>query len=174
MKQSDRLAKVQRERSKALARAGHLAELQAAGAARAVALHEAEVQLERIAQRLPEALSAGLSVAEVARSVGVSRQTVYELKARYGDVGDLRLAVLQAILLLSPATTSDIAERLSRDGSEVGPIIDELLEREWIDFDVEQRIYASDDAEAVQVWSCTPAGLQAFEHWTAEIVGELE
>ena len=41
----------------------HLTESQAAGAARAAALHEADVQLERIARVLPVALASDLSVA---------------------------------------------------------------------------------------------------------------
>ena len=168
MNQSDRVAKLQLERSKQLARAAHLAELQAAATARAVALHEAEVQLDRIARRLPEALSAGLSVSEIARSMGVSRQTVYELKGRYGDVGDLRLAVLQAVLLLPGATDAEIAERLGRDVSEIDPVLREFLKREWVDVEPENRIYASGEDESVAIWSCTMAGLKVFENWTAD------
>ena len=68
----------------ALVRGLHLSELQAAGAARAVALHQAELELDRVARLLPDALQAGISLAEIARVAGVSRPTLYELRARYG------------------------------------------------------------------------------------------
>ena len=68
------------------------------GAARELALLQAEQQLDRLARLLPNALAGGLSLAEISRVTGVSRPTLYELKARYDDSdADLRLAVLQAV-----------------------------------------------------------------------------
>jgi cell division protein ZapA (FtsZ GTPase activity inhibitor) len=164
MEKTDRIAKLAREKGKVLARTLHLRELQAAGAARALALHEADEQLERIAQRLPDALSAGLSVTEISRSSGVSRQTVYELKARQGTIGDVRLAVLQAVMLHSPITTQQIAKRLKRPTDEVSRVASELFDKEWID--VESLGYVDEDGGREPAWCCTFDGYQTLEQWT--------
>ena len=72
------------EKGKALVRALHLSELVATSKAREVALHEAEAQFDRIARLLPDALKGGISMTEIARVTGISRPTLYELRARYG------------------------------------------------------------------------------------------
>ena len=173
MSRSEKLAQLHRERGKSLVRAAHLGEIQAAGAARELALHEADEQLDRIARRLPEALAAGLTISEIARSAGVSRQTLYELKGRYGSVGDVRLAVLQSVALHWPAFTDEIAAALGRPHDEIESILyayvcDELVEP---DLTVE-RSSVTDEREFA--WDLTSAGRDALEQWTSEVEADLK
>jgi hypothetical protein len=108
----DRETRLKREKGKATVRALHLSELEAAGAARARAIAEADKQLDRVARLLPDALSGGLSLSEIGRVARVSRQTLYELRARYSDSdGDLRLAVLQSVAWMQPTTADEVAEQ---------------------------------------------------------------
>lgn len=141
-------------------------ELQSAGESRALALEQADQQLERIALRLPEALAAGLSITEIARTSGVSRQTLYELKARHGNVGDVRLAALQTVLMYSPITTEKIAEQLQRSEAEIGPLVTAFFHEELIDLDTSRRSVESGEVEPG--WRGTPLGLEALERWTFE------
>jgi hypothetical protein len=141
MEPKDRIVQVEQEQGKALVRTMHLTEIQAAGAARAAALHEAERQLDRVAKALPAALAAGLTVAEIARSAGVSRQTLYELKGRYGTVGDLRLAVLQLLATRAPLTLEMLAGAAARRRADVEAVVHELLESRdvrWIGVDTDE------------------------------------
>jgi DNA-binding MarR family transcriptional regulator len=133
MTRAERMAELRREQGKALVRTMHLTELQAAGAARAAALHESEQHLDRIARVLPDALSAGISLAEIARNTGVSRQTLYELKARYGD-GDVHLAVLQVIATHQPVSITELAERLSRSSRETKRVVDDYVNDGLVDW----------------------------------------
>jgi DNA-binding phage protein len=136
MDSRERMFQVQREQGKALVRSMHLAEIQAAGAARAAALHEAEAQLDRIAKALPAAIDAGISMAELARGAGVSRQTLYELRGRYGSSADLELAVLQVLATKGPLTVDGVAEAVGRSAREVQRITDGLLgggDAEWVE-----------------------------------------
>jgi DNA-binding MarR family transcriptional regulator len=163
MTTTDREDMFRRERGKALVRALHLGELQAAGAKRALALDEAEEQLDRIARLLPDALHGGLTMTEISRVTGISRPTLYELKARYGDsVGDLRLAVLQSIALKA-STSGEIADRLKRDHSDVGSAIGEYQRNELVDFEPVEL----EDGEDLE-YSLTLKGLETLEHWQFE------
>jgi DNA-binding phage protein len=127
MEQTDRLTQVNREKGKTLVRAMHLSEFQAAGAARAVALHEADEQLDRIARALPDALNAGVPLAEIARSSGVSRQTLYELKARYDPAGDIELAVLQSVATRQPTSVAELAQWLNRSSGDINPVVESFV-----------------------------------------------
>ncbi len=120
----DRIARLKREKGKALVRAMYLAEFQAAAAIRAVALDKANDQLDRIARALPDALNAGLSLAEIARSAGVSRQTLYELKPRYDPSGDVHLAVLQTIATRQPISVQELAQQLNRSVGDVDLVVE--------------------------------------------------
>jgi DNA-binding IclR family transcriptional regulator len=111
----------------------HLTELQAAGAARVVALNESEQQLDRIARVMPNALNAGISLAEIARNTGVSRQTLYELKPRYDPSGDISLAVLQTIATRQPISVLELAERLNRSFSDVEPVVESFVAGKLVD-----------------------------------------
>lgn len=142
-------------------RALHLSELQAAGAARTLALHEADQQLDRIAHRLPEAIAAGISMTEIARVTGVSRPTLYALRARYSeDERDLRFAVLQTILRHGPVDRRGIAEHLERPRDETDAIIDQLLKAGMVSEDIE-----TDGPEPIMEVYVTDRGLADFEAW---------
>lgn len=163
MTATDREEMFRRERGKALVRALHLGELQAAGAKRALALDAAEDQLDHIAKLLPDALQGGLTMTEISRVTGISRPTLYELKARYGDsVGDLRLAILQS-LALKAGTTDEMAARLKRKSSEVGELIGGFVQEEWVGFDPIE----SEDGTELQYY-LTLEGLKMLEHWQFE------
>lgn len=161
MTSEERRTAIQAEQTKGLVRALHQSELQAAGARRAVALHAAEQELDRIARRIPEALQAGLSMSEVSRLTGISRQTLYELKGRYGSVKDLRLAVLQS-LALERSTATELADRLGRSRDEISPILDEFEANEWIEGDVREYL----DGGADWDYGLLIAGMTALENWT--------
>jgi DNA-binding phage protein len=133
MTRSERMAEIRREQGKTLVRAMHLSELQAAGAARAVALNESEQQLDRIARVMPNALNAGISLAEIARNTGVSRQTLYELKPRYDPSGSIRLAVLQTIATRQPISVHELAERLNRSFSDIEPVVESFVDGKLVD-----------------------------------------
>ncbi|HEV3094051.1 MAG TPA: HTH domain-containing protein [Solirubrobacteraceae bacterium] len=133
MTRSERMAEIRREKGKALVRAVHLTELQAAGAARAVALSESEQQLDRIARIMPNALNAGISLAEIARNTGVSRQTLYELKPRYDPSGEIDLAVLQMIATRQPITARELAQQLNRSARTVKPLVERFIEGGFVD-----------------------------------------
>ena len=136
----------------------HLSELQAAGAARAVALHQADVELDRVARLLPDALQAGISLAEIARVAGVSRPTLYELRARYGGtVGDMRLAVLQALATHGALSPDEVAERVGGDDEERARVL-----ADYVDKYVE--VWPDEDGNAA--YEITPNGLDLLEHWT--------
>lgn len=153
------------EKGKALVRALHLSELVAASKAREVALHEAEAQFDRIAHLLPDALKGGISMTEIARVTGISRPTLYELRARYGgSVGDLRLAVLQAVIADNAATTASVAERLGRPTGDIELVVGDFVDRKWLDWDVEE----IGDKEYEQQLRVTLAGLETLEHWQFE------
>lgn len=162
MSETDRRATMQREKGRGLVRALHLSELQAAGAARELALHEAEQQVDRIARVLPDALAAGLNMSEVARVTGVSRPTLYELRGRYAD-RDLTLAVFQTIANRGRATGPEIAEHLGRPMKRIGAVLKDLLEQQMVreDFNDEP------DDPAMEYW-LTDAGFAALEHYTFE------
>lgn len=164
MSSEERRKAIEAEKGKALVRALHQSELEAAGARRAVALHAAETELDRIARRMPEALQAGLSMSDIARLTGLSRPTLYGLRARYGSVGDLKLAVLQA-LAFGPSTEREIAEDLGRPVQEVGLLVSDFFQRDWID--VDGRREYEDGTDEVE-FGITAAGIETLENWTFE------
>ncbi|HEV2058198.1 MAG TPA: hypothetical protein VGR11_02505 [Solirubrobacteraceae bacterium] len=158
-------------------RALHESELESAGAARAEALRRADQELDRIARLIPDALGAGLSMTEIGRFTGVSRPTLYELRARYSDAPrDLRIAVMQALMTQDTSHPDAIAEHLGRSAAEVRPIIDDFLARQWIAYDFDgprSRLESDqkggvavvDDAGAETLLSVTLAGYEALERW---------
>jgi cell division protein ZapA (FtsZ GTPase activity inhibitor) len=112
----------------------HLSELSLAGKAGALALHEADEQLDRIARLLPDALQGGISMTKIGRITNVSRPTLYELRGRYGgSVGDLRLAILQAITMSNAVTAEQLAERLGRPRKDIDLVVDEFLNGELLE-----------------------------------------
>jgi transcriptional regulator with XRE-family HTH domain len=156
-----RHVRIQQEKGKALARAVQASELQAAGDRRELALHEADVQLERIARLLPNALQAGLSLSEIARVTRVSRPTLYELKARYTE-GDITLAVLQSVAARGPVTLRELADHLGRGESEVAAAVKAHVDADRMDWEA---ITWRDTGEDEIAYSLTGDGLDALEAW---------
>lgn len=158
---------LRREKGQALVRALHLSELQAAGAARALALHEADQQLDRIAHRLPEALAAGISLTEIARVTNVSRPTLYELRSRYrNEERDVRFAVLQTILGQGPIDRRGVAEHLARPHAEIDGVIDELLKSGKVSEDIN----ADGPEPIMEVW-VNERGFAEIEAWDFDDFG---
>lgn len=148
----------------------HQSEIQAAGVARALALHQAEEQLDRIARQIPEALAAGLSVSEIARISGLSRPTVYELRGRYSTSdGDLNFAVLSAVARLQPVTRNEVRETIGREPKVVGGVLGDLEASGHVSFDVDE----TEDG-VVQVWSLTSGGFGYLEAWDWQETDEGE
>lgn len=153
------------EKGKALVRALHLSELAATSKARELALHEAETQFDRIARLLPDALKGGISMTEIARVTGISRPTLYELRGRYGgSVGDLRLAILQAVITSNAVTVAQLVERLSRPRDDIDLVVDEFLGGELLEMEPEE--VGEDEWE--QQLHLTLEGLRFLEHWQFE------
>jgi DNA-binding phage protein len=161
MQAGDRERKLTQARSDSVIRALHVRGLSEAGAARAAALEEADRQLDRIARLLHDALAGGVSMTEIARVTSVSRQTLYELRGRYGDTADLRLAVLQALATQYPATVLGLAEHLGRPESEVGQIVRELMDEGLAEWEFDVRV-----EEGGRACAMTAAGLHALEQWS--------
>lgn len=162
MSTSDRVERMRRERGKALVRALHLSELESAGAKRKLALHRVDEQLDRIARLLPAALEGGVTLSEVARATGVSRPTLYELRARYSEQpGDVRLGVLQTVARMQWVSTDRVAEHLGRDPAKVLSQLVALCEEGLVEVDARP----SEDGDE-EVWALTaPEGYEALEHW---------
>ena len=157
MPRGDRERKLTQAQGTAVLRSVHLRGLSEAGSARAAALAEADNQLDRIARLLHDAIQGGVSISEIARVTGVSRQTLYELRARYGDTADLRLAVLQALLTQYPATLEEMANHLGRPKAEIEPLVLEFLDKGFA--------HESPDPDVGLAHAMTPAGLRALQEW---------
>lgn len=150
---------IRREKGQALVRALHLSELQAAGAARELALHEADTQLNRIARLLPDALGSGISIAEVARVTKVSRPTLYELRGRFSDDRrDVTFAVLQTIMGRGPIDKGGVAEHLERPRDEIASVVKELMARGEVDEDL------NEDVPMMELF-VTDRGFDRVEAW---------
>lgn len=161
MPTSDRDARLKREKGKATIRALHLSELAAAGAARARALAEADRQLDRVARLLHDALIGGLSLSEIGRVAKVSRQTLYELRARYSDLdGDLRLAVLQSVAWMQPVTVDELAEHLGRDAGDISRTVSGFVSEDFVDVGSRR----TEDGDEVE-FDLTAAGASTLENW---------
>jgi DNA-binding IclR family transcriptional regulator len=113
----------------------YVSDLEAAGEARAAALREADTQLDRIARLLPDATGAGLSLAEIARITGVSRPTLYQLRARYGDDAYLGPALLQAVASTGLARLDHLATSIGRPESELWPVLEHFTETDVLELE---------------------------------------
>lgn len=152
------------EKGRAIVRTLHANALQEAGAARRAALETAEAELDRIARLMPAALKGGLSLAEIARVTGVSRPTLYELRARYSESdADLRLAVLQTLATEGALSESELSRRLGGPRKGLSALIQALLDQGFLDGGVEE----GDDGP-YPLFSLSPQGLDLLEHWTFE------
>jgi hypothetical protein len=174
----NRKAQIQREKGRAVLRALHENELADAGTRRAAALVLADEQLDRIARLVPDAVEAGLGITEIARLTGLSRPTLYELRARYSESPrDLRIAVLQALMRHETSFPDTLPPHLKRPDAEIRPVIDDFFARGWIKWDVdggEPREppapgglqFARGDDGIVYPFAVTRAGYEALESWT--------
>jgi hypothetical protein len=141
------------EESRANARAVYVSQLEAAGGARVQALREADDQLDRIARILADAVNAGLSLTDVARITGVSRPTLYQLRARYGDShADLRMAILQAVADAGCASLGQLVETLGRPQGDLWPVLRDYVETGAVELE------PSDDEEPQPTFSLTEKG----------------
>jgi DNA-binding MarR family transcriptional regulator len=162
---ADRPTEAAQEKRRGVVRALHTAELEQAGRFRAAALEEADRQLDRIARLLPDALSGGLNLTEVARITGVSRPTLYELRARYGDsASDLNLAVLQSLATRGAQELGDLIGRIGRPAGEIRPVLDSFVKQGFIDEDVD---VDPPDEPRMMMW-LTSKGEALLEHWEFE------
>ena len=159
MPDEDRERKLIQAQGSAAIRSLHLRGLSEAGSARVVALEEADRQLDRIARLLHDAVDGGVSMSEISRVTGVSRQTLYELRGRYGDTSDLRLAVLQGVLTRYPADTHSLVEHLKRPEAEIQALVDELMDKGYVQ--------ETDDDEMGLAYAMTTQGLRALQVWAS-------
>jgi hypothetical protein len=151
---------VGREQRRATVRALHVAELEAAGNSRAEALSEADQQLDRIAQILPHALNAGLTVTDVGRVTGVSRPTLYQLRGRYSDApGHLRVAVLQAVASLGVAPLDALVSALGRPSEDFWPILSEFVDTQVME------VAPTEEEDPQPAFSLSANGHLLVEHW---------
>ena len=104
-------------------------------------------------------------MAEVARVTGVSRQTLYELRGRYGDTADLGLAVLQAVITQYPATKSDLAAYLTRSEEEVEQVVTELEDGGLI---AREEEFLAQAGWSEAPYAISQDGLRALETWSLE------
>jgi hypothetical protein len=177
---SDRSARIKRQKGQGIVRALHESELSNAGAEREHALRHAEYQLERIARLLPDAIDAGLGMTEIARLTGLSRPTLYELRGRYSESPrDLQLAVMQALMRRETSFPDALPAHLGRPVDEVRPVLTEFFKRGWIEWDVdggEPRpqpeegglIFAVGPEDLAYPYMITLAGYEALEQWKFE------
>ena len=160
MQDVPRHVRVAREKGRALARAVHISELEAAGAARELALHEAEQQLDRVARLLPDALGAGLTLSEISRIAGVSSPDA--LRAAHSGTGgserDLRLGVLQAVASRGPVAMEELADWLNHEEIELQRVVDAFIAGGEMEWDPEYRPGAI-------LLDITPRGMTALEGW---------
>jgi CRP-like cAMP-binding protein len=153
-----------REKARGAVRGLYLSEFAAIGRRRSAALRAADEELDRLARLLRNAVDAGIGMAEISRESGVSRPTLYQLRARYGATErDLRIAVLQATLERGDA--AEMAEELGIPREQVDSLVAEFEAAGWIRFDPEEEFSG---------WALTMEGLHALEEWTFEPADERE
>jgi len=151
-----------RERAKAAARSVFLGELADLGRQRGEALQRAEDLADRIARVLPDALAAGIQLTEIGKVTGVSRPTLYSLRARYEvRPHGLHLAVIGA-LANGGRLHSDLVEA-------IGEPVDDVLTQLERDGEIESRVIDIDEPDDGQ----PPSPVTAYE-LTRQGVGVLE
>ncbi len=142
----------------------HGDELREAGEARRAALKAADDQLDRIARLMPAALEGGLSLSEIGRLTGVSRPTLYELRARYGDSAvDLRFALLQTLATRPGLPAKEVEDYLGGPRTALSEIVRELRAQKVLDYEVEEG-----EEGPVLCYELTDKGFAMLEHWSLE------
>jgi len=157
------------EWTRALVRRVHARELEAAGDARAAALKVADRQLDRIARLLPDALQGGLALTDVSRLTGVSRPTLYELRARYSESErDLRLALVQTLATSGALSETDLNRRLGGPRDGLSELLDSLRKQDFLEVDVEE----DEDGRPFPIYFLTHHGMDLLGHWSFEEEGD--
>jgi len=170
---------LRQEKGKALVRALHLSELETAGSTRAVALHEADMQLDKIARMMPLVLESGISITDIGRVTGVSRPTLYELRGRYGvSLGDLRFALLQAIATRQPVTVDALREHFA-NRLEFDEVLCDIEDQGLIEYGLESVPIEDGEgspaaAEETPVLLMTPEGYQTLEQWDFDALSSAQ
>jgi hypothetical protein len=145
------------EEGRANVRALYVSQLETAGRARDEALREADGHLDRIARLIPDALKAGLSLTDVARITGVSRPTLYQLRARYGEShANLRIAVLQAVQNTDGSLAALVRE-LDRPEAELWPVLQDFIDGDALELE------PTDEEEPKPAFLLTPKGYALIE-----------
>jgi hypothetical protein len=130
-----------------------VSQLEAAGGARAEALREADHQLDRIARVLADAVDSGLSLTDVARITGVSRPTLYQLRARYGESHThLRVGILQAVAEAGWASLGHLVDSLGRPEGDLWPVLSDFVDTGAMELE------PSDDEEPQPTFALTEKG----------------
>lgn len=149
---------VAREKARGAMRGFHLRALEEAGRARAAALEEADQQLQRIGRLLPDALDAGISMAHAGRVAGVSRPTLYELRAKYGEGAiDFNFTLLETLARRGPLSRSELEHHLGASAWDHA-----------IDFHRQGLLDVEPDARPegeVPVFGLAHQGFELLEHW---------
>jgi DNA-binding transcriptional ArsR family regulator len=101
------------------------------------------------------------SLSEIGRVTGVSRPTLYELQAKYGQTGmDFNFTLLQTIALRGPLPISEITKRLGEPSGGLSKHLQPFIDEGLVDIDVEPG--PEDD---VAIASLTAKGLDRLEAW---------
>lgn len=106
-------------------------ELGESGRRRAAALAGAEQELARIAQFLPGALHAGMTLTEISQLTGVSRPTLYAIRDRRPPESrdEVVFALLSALGGLGPQSAEQLAGLIGVEADDVAPLVAELVTR---------------------------------------------
>jgi DNA-binding MarR family transcriptional regulator len=134
----------------------HATELARAGEARQAALDQAEAELERIAEILPSATSAGLSLSEISRITGVSRPTLYDLRRRSGGTPDADLEVLATLAADGPLREGDLMEATGESVGRIRTALERHDSKGWV-----ERV----EGATGTVFSLTSDGRKALDEW---------
>ncbi len=115
-------------------------------------MDEADLQIDRLAHLILNAVDAGINVSEISRMADVSRPTVYALLPRARDKPrDIQMAVLQ--LTVDGATVDQIAKSIRWPATEVAKLLAEFTNRGWVQRD------------PMGGWQLMPAAIEAIEGW---------
>jgi DNA-binding MarR family transcriptional regulator len=102
-----------------------------------------------------------LTLTDIARISGVSRPTLYELRARYGgSTSDLQLAVLQTVASRPGVLGSDLARHVGRPLKEVFAVVQAFADQGFIDYE------PSEGRPSEPVSFATAEGFDLLENWS--------
>lgn len=153
---------VAHEKVRGAMRGFHLRALEEAGRARAAALKEADEQLQRIGRLLPDALDVGISMAHAGRVTGVSRPTLYELRAKYGEGAiDFNFTLLEMLARRGPLSKLELEHHL---GASAWNHAVDFHRQGLLEVEPEER-----PESEVPVLGLSHQGFELLEHWRFHI-----